>query len=323
MALRDSFIAGRDDDGKRVDRVVRRLLGDVPLSAVFKALRTGSIRVNGRKPLPADRVREGDAFAISELSFEAALSPTEDEDAGHRPPGAAPDLSGLLILETEDLLFINKPRGVLSHGPGGLDESVRTYLSYKANSSLSFSPAPLHRLDRNTTGLLVASKTLRGARAFSAALQARTVEKRYIAVLRGRLDRKDHWVDSLERLSRQRRTLRSSLSSHRKAVTLVDPVAANGAFTLADIRILTGLTHQIRAQAALRGRPLAGDVKYGGGAEPSGYILHAYRLDFPEDFEADAPRTITAPVPEDIAFRLRERFGPKILLYAPPGVIPP
>jgi 23S rRNA pseudouridine955/2504/2580 synthase len=322
MALRDSFIAGRDDDGKRVDRVVRRLLGDVPLSAVFKALRTGSVRVNGRKPQPADRVREGDAFAITDLRFAAA---SDAVVLGSRDRGgdAAPDITRLIILETEDLLFLNKPRGVLSHGPGGLDESVLAYLSYKAGKSLSFAPAPLHRLDRNTTGLLVASKTLRGARAFSAALQDRTVEKRYIAVLRGRLDRKDHWVDSLERLSKQRRTLRSALSVHRKAVTLVEPIAANGAFTLADIRILTGLTHQIRAQAALRGRPLAGDVKYGGGAEPHGYILHAYRLDFPEEFEADAPRTVIAPVPEDTALRLRERFGSKILLSAPPGIIPP
>lgn len=322
MALRDSFIAGRDDDGKRVDRVVRRLLGDVPLSAVFKALRTGSVRVNGQKPQPADRVREGDAFAITDLRF-AAASATTAPGFRDRDSGAAPDLARLIILETEDLLFLNKPRGVLSHGPGGLDESVLAYLSYKAGKSLSFAPAPLHRLDRNTTGLLVASKTLRGARAFSAALQDRTVDKRYIAVLRGRLDRKDHWVDSLERLSKQRRTLRSALAVHRKAVTLVEPIAANGAFTLADIRILTGLTHQIRAQAALRGRPLAGDVKYGGGAEPHGYILHAYRLDFPEEFEADAPRTVIAPVPEDTALRLRERFGPKILLSAPPGIIPP
>ncbi len=322
MALRDSFIAGRDDDGKRVDRVVRRLLGDVPLSAVFKALRTGSVRVNGRKPLPADRVREGDSFAISDLTFRAADSDPAAEPR-IRGSGTSPDLSRLLVLETEDLLFVNKPRGILSHGPGGLDEAVLAYLSRQAGKSLSFVPAPLHRLDRNTTGLLVASKTIRGARAFSAALQDRTVEKRYLAVLRGRLDRKDHWVDSLERLSKQRRTLRSTLSAHRKAVTLVEPISANGSFTLADIRILTGLTHQIRAQAALRGRPLAGDSKYGGGQEPRGYILHAYRLDFPEDFDADAPRTVTAPVPEDTALRLREIFGPKIALSAPAGIIPP
>ncbi len=322
MALRDSFIAGRDDDGKRVDRVVRRLLGDVPLSAVFKALRTGSVRLNGRKPLPAERVREGDSFAFSNLSF-AASAAVPPEGLPAIPAEDLPDLSRLLILETEDLLFLNKPRGVLSHGPGGLDEAVLSYLSRVAGKSLSFVPAPLHRLDRNTTGILVASKTLRGARAFSSALQDRALDKRYLAVLRGRLDRKDHWVDSLERLSKQRRTIRSSLSAHRKAVTLVDPIAANGSFTLADIRILTGLTHQIRAQAALRGRPLAGDVKYGGGTEAQGYILHAYRLDFPRDFDADAPPTVTAPVPEDTALRLRERFGPKILLSAPPGVIPP
>jgi len=322
MGLRESFIAGRDDDGKRVDRVVRRLLGDVPLSAVFKALRKGSIRINGLKSSPADRVREGDSFTFSNLKFAAA----EESIAGTPSPSevlSALDLSKIILLETEDLIFLNKPHGVLTHGQGGLDEAVLAYLSYKRDDSLSFIPAPLHRLDRNTTGLVVASKTLRGARAFSSALVNRTIDKHYLAVLRGRLDKQDHWVDSLERLSTEHRTIRSSKSSHKKATTLVAPIAANGSLTLADIRILTGFTHQIRAQAALRGRPLAGDSKYGGGEEPYGYILHAYRLDFPDDFEADVPQTVLAPVSDEVSLRLRERFGPKIVLSAPPGIILP
>ena len=260
MGLRDSFIAGRDDEGKRVDRVVRRLLGDVPLSAVFKALRTGSIRLNGRKPRPADRVREGDSLAITNITFAAASAAVDSPTDPGRPLPAL-DLSRLLLLETEDLLFINKPRGVLTHGPGGLDEAVLAYLASVRDQSLSFIPAPLHRLDRNTTGLVVASKSLRGARAFSSALSGRTLEKRYLAVLRGRLDRSDHWVDSLERLSKDRRTIRSTLNSHKKAVTLVEPITANGSFTLADIRILTGFTHQIRAQAALQGPAPGGRLK--------------------------------------------------------------
>ena len=319
MARRDSFIAGRDDEGKRVDRVVRRLLGDVPLSAVFKALRTGSVRVNGRKPKPADTVREGDSFAFSNITFAAS----EDRPVVVPPSVPAIDTSRILVMETEDFLFLNKPRGVLTHGPGGLNEAVLAYLAYKRDESLSFIPAPLHRLDRNTTGLVVASKSLRGARAFSEALVSRSLTKRYIAVLRGRLDKEDHWVDSLERLSREHRTIQSSKMTHRKAITIVEPIAANGYLTLADIRILTGFTHQIRAQAAIRGRPLAGDEKYGGGKEPGGYILHAYRLDFPEDFGADAPATILVPVPDDVSLHLKEHFGPKIVLSAPPGVILP
>lgn len=322
MVPRDCFTAGRDDDGKRVDRVVRRLLGDVPLSAVFRAFRIGSIRLNGRKPKPADRVREGDSLAFLNLDFAAA----HEMDGDSTVPGIAVpalDLSAIIVVETEDLLFLNKPRGVLTHGPGGLDEAVLAYLSYKKDDSLSFVPAPLHRLDRNTTGLVVASKTLKGARAFSSALSDREISKHYLAVLRGRLDRPDRWVDSLERLSRNRRTVRSSDAAHRKAITLVEPITANGSFTLADIRILTGFTHQIRAQAAMRGRPLAGDSKYGGGSEGVGYILHAYRLDFPPDFQADAPETVLAPVSDEVAANLRERFGPRIILAAPPGVILP
>jgi 23S rRNA pseudouridine955/2504/2580 synthase len=322
MALRDSFTAGRDDDGKRVDRVVRRLLGDVPLSAVFRAFRTGSIRLNGRKPQPADRVREGDSLAFQNLSFAAAHGPDEDSPL-LAPQKSTLDLSGIIIFETEDLIFLNKPQGVLTHGPDGLDEAVLAYLAYKRDESLSFIPAPLHRLDRNTTGLVVASKTLRGARAFSAALKNKEISKHYLAVLRGRLDRPDRWVDSLERLTKEHRTVRAADASHKKAITLVEPIAANGAFTLADIRILTGFTHQIRAQAAMRGRPLAGDTKYGGGSESLGYILHAYRLDFPPDFDADAPETVLAPVSDDVASNLRDRFGPRILLSAPPGVILP
>lgn len=318
--MRDGFIAGHDDEGKRVDRVVRKLLGDVPLSAVFRALRTGSVRVNGRKPNPADRVQEGDSFVFRNLSCAALDAPPETKPSA---PRSALDLASILLLETEDFLFINKPRGILTHGAGGLDEAVLAYLADTRNESLAFVPAPLHRLDRNTTGLIVASKTIRGARAFSYALASHSVSKHYLAVLRGRLDRQDHWVDSLERLTKERKSVRSSGSSRRKAITIVNPIATNGSLTLAEISILTGLTHQIRAQAAIRGRPLVGDSKYGGGSTAQGYILHAYRLDFPQDFDADAPERVLAPAPAAASAYLCKEFGPQIPLSAPTGVILP
>ncbi|MCK7486251.1 MAG: pseudouridine synthase [Bacillus subtilis] len=166
---------------------------------------------------------------------------------------------------------------------------------------------------------MVASKTLRGARAFSSALQDRALDKRYLAVLRGRLDRKDHWVDSLERLSKQRRTIRSSLSAHRKAVTLVEPIAANGSFTLADIRILTGLTHQIRARGRPAGTPpLCGGREIRRGDRSSGIHPPCLPLGFPLDFDADAPPTVTAPVPEDTALLVSGSVSDrKSLLPAP------
>src|SRR5262249_37513348 len=158
-----------------------RMLPHLPLSVVHKALRGGDIRLNGAKTGPEARVAEGDVIAV----WDALIA----EKAVARPVDPVPP--DWVIHLGDDLAVINKPAGLVTHRADGssnepaLDERVRAWLP---SSGLAFRPGPLHRLDRETSGIVVFSRTLAGAHAFSLALRERRVAKTYLAVLSGTLE---------------------------------------------------------------------------------------------------------------------------------------
>jgi 23S rRNA pseudouridine955/2504/2580 synthase len=308
MATKDEgleLVAGPDDAGRRLDKVLRYALGDMPLSSIYAALRKGRIRVNGAKAAPEQRIAEGDRiFLHSSLDLQVPKGPSS-------PSGAAEadleSIADILLLATKDLLFINKPWGELSQGSAALEGRIRGALASRSASSLSFSPGPLHRLDRNTTGILAFPRSAAGARAFTSLLRRRALVKRYIALVDGEVAFPDEWRD---RLVRNGETMRSSVGAEGKeAHASMRPLLAGKGRSLVLLELHTGLTHQIRAQASARGLPLAGDAKYGGSPFPGGYILHALSLGFPEPPFPDLPRLVTAPLPESALARLGELFG--------------
>ncbi len=233
----------------------------------------------------------------------------------------------ICLAETEDLVIVNKPRGMLTHGPDGLDELVRRYYADRAANSLAFTPAPLHRLDRNTSGALAVSKSLKGARDFSQALREGRIGKEYLAVLDGSMGSSELWTDLLVRDGDGKVTapcdlaprVQDGVHAGREARSLAVPLARAHGKTLALIRLYTGLTHQIRAQAAARGYPLAGDNKYGGSPFAGGYILHCARLILPVPLFGPAEAILDAPLPADAASRIEACFGPLSSMLPPPG----
>ncbi len=319
-------VAGLDDQGRRLDRVLRKLLPDMPLSALYRLLRSGDIRVNGKKAKPDYAIAAGDELRLwlnarepSPPSGAPALNPADKAAAGSTDGSAAARESAesaesaerfaaLIVAETRDLAVVNKPRGLLSHGEGGLDALALAYFAARAQDSLAFSPAPLHRLDRNTCGALAVSASIRGAREFSRALREGLIHKTYLALLDGELERASEWRDALRR-DGAALTTRKGGGEDREAHALFEPVAVAKGKTLARIRIYTGLTHQIRAQAALRGHPLSGDSKYGGSFLSGGYLLHSYSLSIPTDLAAESPGTVLAPLPADTLRALQALFG--------------
>lgn len=311
-----TFMVGSDDSGKRVDRVIRTLFPKLPLSAIYRMLRKGRIRVDEKRVQADTRLESGQALIIQ-------LPSGEIIDHSPRDPKVAPsafDFSGIVIAQSADLLFVNKPRGMLSHGPGALDEIAGEWLYSRLRASLAFRPAPLHRLDRNTSGIVAISKTIAGARAFSAALHDGRIEKQYLALVEGRLDHDMDWVDSLERIDEERVTIVSQSPRARKARTMVSGICTTGDHSLISVRILSGRSHQIRVQAAHAGFPLSGDKKYGGKPFPGGYILHAESVRLPEDFCLDAPRYVEAAFSPETLTRLEEIFGKCVLdLIKPKG----
>ncbi|PKL05798.1 MAG: RluA family pseudouridine synthase [Spirochaetae bacterium HGW-Spirochaetae-9] len=303
-----------DDEGRRLDRLLRIILKETALSALHKALRKGEIRVNGLRRKPDYRCLEGDR-----IEYSRGILPSTDsvpDSTGKHPV----ENSLSIVLETSDLLFINKPSGLLVHdGPGSLDAQVRAYLADRLEASLAFRPGPLHRLDRNTSGLITFSRSLAGAMAFSAALRRGAVRKTYLAIVEGRLESDECWRDSLSRDTELRRSFVDSsrtspdkpveATEAKEAITDIHPIASNGSITLAAIRLLTGRTHQIRAQGSHHGHPLLGDTKYGGTRCDQPYYLHAWKLSFDEQLFPDLPRELSAPFPPHFDKKILSSFS--------------
>jgi 23S rRNA pseudouridine955/2504/2580 synthase len=171
------------------------------------------------------------------------------------------------------------------------------YLGPRLPPSLSFKPGPLHRLDKPTSGVIVFSAALEGARIFSALLREGRLKKYYLALVEGRLRGPEFWEDPLAREGERPRIAR----------TRVRPLAELGGRTLILAELLTGRTHQIRAQAAARGHPLEGDLRYGGSPGNGGPWLHAWKLELGEGarlFPGPVPPLISAPPPEAFLRRL-------------------
>lgn len=334
------FQAGPDDAGRRLDRIIKSLLPGHALSALYRMLRSGDIRLNGKKASPETVLSLGDRIGLRLPEAEArALSALAGRPAAGSgglalgpATGQAKDqasyFAGLIVWSSPDLIVVNKPRGLLSHGPGGIDELALAYLSDRSSRSLSFRPAPLHRLDRNTSGALAVSASMAGAQAFSEALRNGELIKLYLAVLEGRLEEKTRWRDWLRRDTEARISRIGAQGSAggdpagaaaRPASLSVHPLAWTGdgsrGFTLAAVELETGLTHQIRAQCAHHGHPLAGDLKYGGSPFPGGLgpeggaLLHCALLSCPQDTKAALPCPALAPLPPGSEAAVAGLFG--------------
>ena len=299
-----SLTACTDDSGRRLDRILRKALRETPLSAIHRLLRQGHILVDG-KPARADhRIRTGETITI--LDGFSPVSSVKLLGEKLMLPGQVPEI----LYEGEGLLILNKPAGLSVHGKKSLQELVSSYLLPKLPPSLSFRPGPLHRLDRPSSGVIVFSTSLEGARLFSALMRERSIKKHYLTVVEGVIKKAEVWRDELVRNQKLKKTFAAEGEALRvtgkPALTRVTPLKENGNFTLILAEIETGRTHQIRAQAAGRGHALLGDRKYGAKAS-GGFFLHAWRMEFPRG--SFFPGLIEAPLPENFTKMIHELFA--------------
>jgi 23S rRNA pseudouridine955/2504/2580 synthase len=252
------FTIGINDAGRRIDRVVRKLLPHIKLGDIYAHLRAGRIRLNREKVKPGTTTVEGDNLQV----YKKLLAVP-----GTKTPPLSDDLSvpitKYIIFENEHVLILNKPKNSVVHGKNSLDQWVFRYLLPNIEPSLSFKPGPLHRLDRYTTGLIVFGKSLAGAQRFSSILQSRACAKFYIGIIEGTFLRKCRWDDSL---------------LGKKAITVVTPLVSKENLTLCKFKLNTGRQHQIRRQSADHGFPLLGDRKYGGNGGYGKLLLHSLKI---------------------------------------------
>ena len=285
---------GADDAERRLDRLLRRLLAKNTQGEILSALRKGLVKLNGKKAQASSLTQEGDILSVAAF----LLAPGGDSmEAQKAPPCPYP-----IIFQNEHLLFIDKPAGVSVHGEG----SVAEFFAGQKTAALAFVPAPLHRLDKGTSGLLAVSQSMAGARWFSEKIQAREIKKFYWGIAEGRLEKECLWEDklSVQESGNGFFTPQAGQEEGAAAKTIATPLKSglfNGReISLVKYQIFTGRKRQIRAQSAAHGFPLLGDKAYGGkdGAGSGGFFLRSMRMEFPDN-DLGLPRVLEAPVPQD------------------------
>lgn len=310
-----SYVEAQEgDDGQRLDNFLLRTLGAVPRSLVYRILRTGEVRVNGRRAKPSHRLVAGDRVRLPPLQ---GTKQKDESDTAKAPSKSLREfVAAAVIFEDRDLIVINKPSGVAVHGGSGVSfgviEALRAVHPQLKELEL------VHRLDRDTSGCLLVAKRRAVLRDLHAQLRGREMEKRYLALVAGRwpfgaktidLPLKTNLKQGGERVVRVH-------DEGQEAVTAFKPLEQFGKVaTLLDITLGTGRTHQIRVHAAHAGYPVAGDEKYGDrdkDAKLKAYgltrmFLHAASLTFRKG--EGGPFSITAALPpelESVLARLRE-----------------
>ena len=323
------FKIGQDDEGRRLDKVLRILIPDAGLAQIYKSLRKGLIKLNQKKADLSVKLQNNDIINIADF-----LLKQEDEPSPVSLSQATVSLSGLtrqsslpessIVFQNEHFLIINKPQGMKVQQSNtdspALNELVNQYYTgCKKNNSLSFKPGPLHRLDRMTSGIVCFSMSTKGAQWFSEQMKEHNIKKTYYAIIEGIIKEPQEWIDYIaqEESSDHRKNSFHTVKVYSQAqvekglapdeakisITKVSPLKSgkydNSNLTFADIQIETGRHHQIRAQSAFHKSPLWGDTAYGGTKTNSNqgkFYLCAYKIQFPEN-ELGLPQTIQIEPP--------------------------
>jgi 23S rRNA pseudouridine955/2504/2580 synthase len=296
------LVVGEDHAGQRLDNFLLRLAKGVPKSHVYRIVRSGEVRVNGGRASADTRLVAGDALRVP---------PLRQSSAPARP--LAPAQMPAILYEDEHLLVLDKPAGVAAHGGSGVAHGVieRVRAARPAQPFLELG----HRLDRETSGVLLLAKSRRCLVALHAQLREGAVEKRYFTVVVG------DWVNERQhvRFALARKTLaggdRRVFVDEEEGVdahTIFHLRARLGGFSLLEAELKTGRTHQIRVHLAHSGFPVLGDDKYGDfelnrraargefGARLGRMFLHAFRVRLAHPV-GGAPLQIESPLPPDCA----------------------
>ncbi len=354
------IIVGAPDAGQRLDKFLLKFFKEADKGFLYKMLRKKNITLNGKKADGSEKLTAGDelTFFFARETFEkfrgvptvagpsgpAGAVKEKNAAASPAPKTAAVPASGLsklrVVFEDEHVLFADKPAGLLTQKAKAddvsLNDLITAYLAGKNTGALTFSAGTANRLDRGTSGLVAAGRTLAGQQLLTALLRERLIGKYYWCIVSGRLSAPLHLKqyyakdEASNTASLSDKPFPGALTAELEAV----PAAPlKEGFTLLRVHLITGRTHQIRAQLAAAGHPVLGDGKYGdirinqafsaAHAYPLRHqLLHAREMHFPAPEEGAAERlglsetaaaewralagkTVSAPLPASFLTCLR------------------
>ncbi len=291
------FYINKNDAGQRLDKYITKSFPLLPQALMYKYIRSKRIKVNNKRSEISYRLKENDLVSlyINDEFFEAVKPKYDFLNAGKNIK---------IVYEDDNILLMDKPAGILSHP----DEDnytdtaitrIKRYLyekgEYKPEGEMSFAPALVNRIDRNTCGIIIAAKNAESLRILNEKLKNRELHKLYLCVVIGKLKKSEGLIKGyLEKNEKQNKVYISEKSTDKskEIATKYRVLGHKNGLSLVEVELLTGRTHQIRASFSHLGTPLLGDGKYGTNAQNKqfgGYkkqFLYSYKLAF--DFETEA-----------------------------------
>lgn len=313
----------KNEAGQRLDKLLVKYLNLAGKSFIYKMLRKKNITLNEKKCDGSEKLSEGDEVKLflAEDTIEKFSQVTVQK---------VKKVSLDIVYEDEHILLINKPSGMLSQKAEEADESLVEYLidyllseqKLTTEELKSFRPSVCNRLDRNTSGMIIAGKSLAGLQIMSAAIKNRTLEKYYLCVVKGILSTSQNIKGYLKKDEKTNQVLilKDQTEDALPIETEYKPLKSGNDYTLLEVKLITGRSHQIRAHLASIGHPIAGDYKYGSLSvnqellkklQIKSQMLHSYRLVMPESLTEPlsylSGKEFTAAPPKEFQ-RLEELF---------------
>lgn len=331
------IIVSKNEAGQKLLKLLVKYLDTAPQSFFHKMLRKKNITLNGKKADGSEVLKETDEVCLflSDETITGFQSSKKSGSTGVEQTGGRKEPKEFskirIIYEDEDVLILNKPVGVLSQKAApedvSLNEWVISYLlrsgALKESDLQTFRPGVCNRLDRNTSGLITAGKSMEGLQTLSGLFKERTLHKEYVCIVTGRVKSGSRLKGYLEKDSHTNKVKVTATKQSEDSAfieTEYSPLVSNENYTLLKVLLITGKTHQIRAHLASVGHPLLGDGKYGN-KEVNGMLrkefglsyqlLHAMQLSFPERIPGChllSNQQFFAPVPE-LFHRIAKSLG--------------
>ena len=264
--MKEVNITGKEEN-QRLDKFLLKYFNNAPKSFVYKMLRKKRIKFNGKKAEGNEIIKNGDKLQmyIAPETMDSLMSEKEIVKA-ERHFG--------IVYEDDNILVVSKPAGLLSHPESSVDKNtlidqILYYLyekgEYDMSKESSFTPAICNRLDRNTGGIVIAGKNLAAVQAVNKAIAQRKIKKYYITMVRGEFTQEKELFGYhvKDELTNTVKVLKKEAPGAKKIFTKVKPIAVKDNFSLLEIDLITGKSHQIRAHLKSMGYPVIGDRKYG------------------------------------------------------------